>query len=425
MVSHDVRVSLDELEKSESPQSKRPASYQTILTKIKSNPDHSEQSADIDAVIESVLKESLGVAAARPLLNASIDAIKSLPASQRIESGTNALNALQPRVVSFEEQDAMLREVLADAYQESDDFFEAAKMLQGIQLDSSQRQISDKTKVVTWMRICRLYLEEDDTVNAETYLNRAKTLLYKVEDTELILSFQLSQARILDSNRKFLDASSAYHTVSFSSALDDEERMRALASAIVCAVLAPAGPSRSRTLGRLYKDERAPQLEEFGILEKMFLDRLLSPEEVDKFASKLAPHQLAKTADGSTVLAKAVTQHNLLGVSRLYQNITFEDLAVLLGLDAEKAEEYAASMLEQGQLNGRIDQIDGIIFFDGSKGRGQKVPPSSARNLREWDLRIQGITEEVERVASMLQTHAPVSLSQRFVGWSLMICRTL
>ena len=412
MTSQSVQAALGELESSEAPQSKRPANYQAILDEIVSKSEQSQKSADIDAVINSLLKESLGIAAARPLLNASIDAIKSLPVSQRIESGTNALNALQPRVVSFEEQDAMLREVLADAYQESDDFLEAAKMLQGIQLDSSQRQIPDKTKVLTWMRICRLYLEEDDTVNAETYLNRAKNLLYKVNDTELELTFQLSQARILDSNRKFLDASSAYHSFSFSGALDEEERMRALSSAIVCAVLAPAGPPRSRALGQLYKDERCPQLEEFGILEKMFLDRLLSPDEVDKFASKLAPHQLAQTADGSTVLAKAVIQHNLLGVSRLYQNVSFDELAVLLGLDAEKAEEYAANMLEQGRLSGHIDQIDGIIFFENRNGTGQKAPSTSAQNLREWDLRIQGITEEVERVASLLQTHAPVTLFQ-------------
>ena len=410
MASQAVRAALGEIENPAAPQSERPARYQALLSEIVSKSEQSQKSTDIDAVIDSILKESLGIAAARPLLNTTIDAIKLLSVSQRIESGTNALNALQPRVVSFEEQDALLREVLADAYQESDDFLEAAKMLQGIQLDSSQRQIPDKTKVMTWMRICRLYLEEDDTVNAETYLNRAKNLLYKVNDTELELTFQLSQARILDSNRKFLDASSAYHSFSFSGALDEEERMRALASAIVCAVLAPAGPPRSRALGRLYKDERSPQLEEYGILEKMFLDRLLSPDEVDKFASKLAPHQLAQTADGSTVLTKAVIQHNLLGVSRLYQNISFGELAVLLGLDAEKAEEYAANMLEQGRLNGHIDQIDGIIFFGSSSGQGQKVPSASARNLREWDLRVQGITEEVERVASLLQTHAPVAL---------------
>ena len=66
-------------------------------------------------------------------------------------------------------------------------------------------------------------------------------------------------------------------------------------------MLAPAGPQRSRVLSKLFKDERTLDLEEFGILEKMFLDRLISATEVEKFASKLDPHQLARMSDGSTV----------------------------------------------------------------------------------------------------------------------------
>ena len=240
--------------------------------------------------------------------------------------------------------------------------------------------------------------------------------MYKIESPELNLQFQLSQARILDARRRFLDASQAYHNFSFSPILEEGERHRALSSAIVCAVLAPAGPQRSRTLAKLYKDERAPQMEEYGILEKMFLDRLLSPGEVTKFADKLLPHQLAQTSDGSTVLAKAVIEHNLLSASRLYENIETGDLGALLGLDAEKAEEYAARMLEQGRLTGRIDQIDNMIFFDGREGSGERINAvqingAVRRGLRNWDYKVQGIAEEVERVASMLQSHYPVRMS--------------
>lgn len=371
-------------------------------------------STALSAFIDSILGESVGIVASRPLLASSVEAIKSITSTEaQIKVGTHALLALQTRVVSFEEQDATIREILADAYQAQEDYLDAAKMLQGIQLESSQRKISDDSKVRTWIRICRLYLEEDDTTSAESYLNRAKNLLYKVEDQELNLMFQLSQARILDSHRRFLDASQVYHNFSFSMVLDEEERTRALSSAIICAVLAPAGPQRSRTLAKLYKDERAPQVAEFGILEKMFLDRLISTLEVANFAKKLAPHQLAKLSDGSTVLAKAVTEHNLLSSSRLYNNISITELGALLGLDAEKAEEYAAHMLEQGRLSGRIDQIDGVIFFDGTEGSGERTNVGQAgtlamKDLRKWDIRVQGLTEEVERVTSMLQAQFPV-----------------
>ena len=415
MASPGIASALLELEKASTPQLDRPSRYTELLDRIVSESEPSHISSNLTAWIDSTLGDSLGIVAARPLLSSAVEAIKSISSPEaKIQVGTHALQALEPRVVSFEEQDALIREIVADAYQDQEEYVEAARMLQGIQLESSQRKISDDSKVRTWLRICRLYLEEDDTTSAESYLNRAKNLLFKVEDRELNLQFQLSQARILDARRKFLDASSAYHSFSFSLELDEEERIRALSSAIICAVLAPAGPQRSRALAKLYKDERTPQVAEFGILEKIFLDRLLSTVEVAKFADNLQPHQLAQTADGSTVLAKAVIEHNLLSASRLYNNIGVEELGVLLGLDAEKAEEYAARMLEQGRLTGRIDQIDGVIFFDGAEGSGEKTSVGQAdkevgRDLRKWDLKIQGIAEEVERVASMLQAQFPVN----------------
>ena len=414
MAYSPIKSALASLESSSTAQQDRSSAYTEILTRIKSDLGSPQVTADLSAFIDSILGENLGIVAARSLLAAAVDAIKTITSTQdRVAVGNHALQALESRVVSFEEQNALIREMLADAYQAQDDYVEAAKMLQGIQLESSQRKVSDHSKVMTWIRICRLYLEEDDTTSAESYLNRAKNLLYKVEDQELNLTFQLSQARILDSRRKFLEASQVYHSFSFSRALDEEERTRSLSSAIVCAVLAPAGPQRSRTLGKLYKDERTPQVPEFGILEKMFLDRLLSKVEVDKFADKLRPHQLAQTADGSTVLAKAVIEHNLLSASKLYNNIGVGELGVLLGLDAEKAEEYAARMLEQKRLTGRIDQIDGVIFFDGGEGSGEwsslgHANVAVAQGLKKWDAKVQGLAEEVERVASMLQTNFPV-----------------
>lgn len=413
--THSLTSALAKVEDLSTVQHDKAAGYNKILDQLKIRLEHPQIAADLSAFIDSVLGETLGIVAARPLLDSSILAIRSIPSTEaRVTVGTHALSVLEPRVGSFEEQDASIREILAEAYQAQEEYLEAAKMLQGIKLESSQRIISDESKIRTWMRICRLYLEEEDTTNAESYLNRAKNLLYKVEDPELILSFSLSQARILDARRRFLDASLGYHNFSLSTALDEEERMRGLSSAIICAVLAPAGPQRSRTLAKLYKDERAPQVAEYGILEKMFLDRLLSTAEVATFATKLAPHQLAQTADGSTVLAKAVIEHNLLSASRLYDNIGVSELGILLGLESDKAEQYAARMLEQNRLGGRIDQIDGIIFFDGADG-GQaggnqhSTTAASLNGLRKWDLRVQGLAEEVERITSLLQASFPVS----------------
>ncbi len=302
--------------------------------------------------------------------------------------------------------------MMATAHEQNEDFLEAAKVLADMPLDASQRHVSAEEKVRVWVRIVRDYLEVGDSTSAEAYLNKLKNVIYTVTDPELNLHFRLSQARILDANRIFLDASPLYHSISHSPAIAEEERLHTLGMAIKCAILAPAGPSRSRVLARLYMDERAAGLDEFSMLEKMFLDRLIAPREVDRFAQDLQPHQLARTADGSTVLTKAVVEHNLLAASRLYANIALDALGVLLGLDGDKAEETTARMIEQGRLVGRIDQIDRLIWFEGGEASGHKGSGRAevvvGKELKRWDVSVRGLTEEVQNVTNALQREFPV-----------------
>ncbi|KAI9848623.1 MAG: hypothetical protein M1838_000462 [Thelocarpon superellum] len=425
MASPQVVAELARLEPSSVSASDKANGYANLLKILLQDPSPDHLTANLRALLDSILGETVGIVAARPLLSTFVESLKAIHNSElQIDVGQHALDLLQPRVVSFEEQDASIRDIMAEAYEATDEHTAAAKVLQGIQLDSSQRMISDDEKVRVWIRIVRNYLEDDDSINAEIYLMKAKNLVYKCEDQELNLMFQLSQARILDARRRFLEACQAYHTLSFSPVVVEEERARALSSAIICAVLAPAGPQRSRTLARLYKDERGAQLPEFGILEKMFLDRLLSPDEVEKFAAGLSEHHLARTSDGSTVLRKAVVEHNLLGASRLYNDIGMWELGVLLDLPGAMAEEYAAGMIEQGRLAGHIDQIQQVVYFDGGEGSGERSSAgqtdgvghsAGARHLRLWDANVQGLAEEVERVTSLLQTGYPDFVASHLV----------
>ncbi|CBF85069.1 hypothetical protein AN1539.2 [Aspergillus nidulans FGSC A4] len=399
MPSQKIISALAEIESSASPQNKLQL-YNDLLSETVSASPEPQLADDLIYYLDSVLSEDLSIVAARPILDSFIYTLRKLSSETQIKVAQHAVNLLQSRSASVEEQDAQIREILADAYEAEEEYIAAARALQGIHIDSSQRLVSDSAKVKLWIRIVRLYLEEDDTTSAEAFLNRIKNLPSKIEDHELKLHFRLSQARIQDARRRFLDASQEYFAVSLAAGVDESDRLQALAAAIRCAVLAPAGPQRSRTLATLYKDDRATSVEEFGILEKMFLDRLLTPEEVSAFAQRLAPHQLAQTADGTTVLDKAVVEHNLVAASKLYENIKTDALGAILGLQAsgdltagEKAEAYAARMVEQGRLSGSIDQIDGIIYFESNT-------TATGRHIRQWDAGVQGLSEGVERVAT-------------------------
>ena len=62
--------------------------------------------------------------------------------------------------------------------------------------------------------------------------------------------------------------------------ISEEDLYQALTAAVTCCILASAGPQRSRVLANLYKDERCARLPLFPFLQKVFLDRILTREEV-------------------------------------------------------------------------------------------------------------------------------------------------
>lgn len=195
---------------------------------------------------------------------------------------------------------------------------------------------------------------------------------------------------------------------------------------MTCAVLAPAGPNRSRVLASLYRDERTVDLPTYNILSKMFLDHILRPAEVHHFEETLRPHQLAKIAMSSndrlassndddsladpttskrtgpaTVLDRAVMEHNLLASSKIYNNITFRGLGALLDLAPGAAETMARKMIEQGRLRGSIDQVDKLIWFEGSReeddaqgkagglGDVEEAEDTGAPFTKRWDNQIR------------------------------------
>ncbi|KAF7868458.1 hypothetical protein EAF04_004989 [Stromatinia cepivora] len=408
MVSQKTVEALQQISSSEEKQQ----GYITLLTNAQFTSTPAELPEDLIAIFDAIFVDALGIVATRSIIISFVDALKAIKSNEaKIKVGEHALSTLAEQASSFEEQNAQIRELMATAYEDDEDNLAAAKILVGIVLESSQRKVTNEEKVRCWIRITRNYLEVDDTTLAEQYLNKAKNVIYTVSDRDLNLHFQLSQARIHDARRNFLAAAQGYQDISFLPVIAEEERLHTLSMAIKCAVLAPAGPLRSRALGRLYKDERAAGLEEFGILEKMFLDRLLSPDEVSKFAEGLAQHQLAKTQDGTTVLQRAVVEHNLRAASRLYNNISFESLGDILNLDADKAEETTASMIEQGRLLGRIDQVERVIWFEGGEATGEigsgRAEGIVGMELRRWDANVQGLAEEVEKVTSELQLVYP------------------
>ena len=81
------------------------------------------------------------------------------------------------------------------------------------------------------VRIARLFLEDEDNVEAERYLNRASDLIHLVNDPKLMLAYRGAFVRVLDYKRQFLKAALKYHQMSQDPLLNDDGQMQALDSA--------------------------------------------------------------------------------------------------------------------------------------------------------------------------------------------------
>ena len=148
-------------------------------------------------------------------------------------------------------------------------------------------------------------------MQAETYHNCATSLIHSTSDCKTLLAYKLCQARISNYARKFLEAASQYHELSFVGEIDENERTLILyvyttyfmlciieieccrSVVVTCAVLVPAGPNCSRILSSLCCDEHTAELPTYSILTKMFLNHILCPIKIKEFEKMLKPYQLA------------------------------------------------------------------------------------------------------------------------------------
>jgi COP9 signalosome complex subunit 4 len=321
-------------------------------------------------------------------------ALPALPAELHKALAVRVLGEVAARAHSFEAEIIATRLGLARVYEAELEWTMAAQALAEIPFDGVSRVLTDAFRVEQYVKIARYYIEDDNPVDADRYCVRSAMLMQNCVDAGVKLMHKVSVARLLDSKRKFEDAAMKYYQLSQvapgkygDSEIGDADAAQALNFAVTCAILAPAGPRRSRVLAILYNDERARDLDVFPMLDNIRMGRLLRPEQVEAFRPTLRPHQVAVDAEGVTVLDRAVTEHNLLVASQLYANIRFEELGALLGVSPEKAEEVCQTMAYEGRMGARLDQVEGIVEFEASGTRSE---------LTRWDGQIEDICAAVD-----------------------------
>jgi COP9 signalosome complex subunit 4 len=329
---------------------------------------------------------------------------------------TNALGHLPATVEQA--ADNTLRQQLFEymVSQDDPDYAGAARILGGMRMEGSEGDVPPNIYYMTpaartdvFVKIAECFLAEDEISESDAAVQKAGQVVANIPDKEqhtaLILRYKSTYARVLDANRKFLQAAQRYHELSQSATdlIDADDLLNMLGRAATCAVLAPSGPQRQRVLGHIYKDTRLQQLNSLDdfqthstILKKMYTHQVLRPEELTKFEATLADHQKAIMGDGLTIMERGVVEHNMIAVSNLYRSIYMKELARILGVDPRKAEKIASSMILEGALHGSIDQVEGLLEFEPEESPEQ----SWDRSITSWCIELNLVSDAVKVASS-------------------------
>ena len=375
-----------------------------LLTELMDSEAHNQ----LPIVLNKILAESVPVQIMKAAVLQFATSINTLKGEPFETIACYAVSAIKNHIMSFDDADHLLRQALFDHFLRLEQFKEGAQMLAGVNVEN----FSDDEKSELYVKCAEAFLEDDETVDAEVFLNKASSSIQTVTDVALLLRYRATYARVLDANRKFVEAAMRYYELSNTTYAEvvQEDLLELLGKAVTCAVLGKTGAQRSRVLGLLYKDERIHSLEHTSsrtyashaaVLQKMYTEQILRREELATFEASLAAHQKAMTSDGFTIPEKAVIEHNMLATGKIYDNITFTELGNILRLDAARAEKVAARMIVEDRLKASIDQTEGLLIFG-----------ADASALRSWDERIKEVCSDVGELVDTVNASYPTLVAQ-------------
>ncbi|KAL3917913.1 MAG: hypothetical protein SGILL_004487, partial [Bacillariaceae sp.] len=149
---------------------------------------------------------------------------QSFTSTQMMDVFLEALNHLPTTPVEGA-ADNRLRQMIFDyKVNKESDFAAAARVLSGMRMEDDQNSVyyfTPAQKCDVYVKISECFLEEDEIAESDSAVTKAGTVVESItnpdEHLALILRYKSTYARVLDSNRKFLQAAGRYYDLSQSS----------------------------------------------------------------------------------------------------------------------------------------------------------------------------------------------------------------
>ncbi|KAJ1951838.1 COP9 signalosome complex subunit 4, partial [Linderina pennispora] len=206
-----------------------PAIRQFLEHKLKASAStESEQHELLIGIVDACLSPQVTTANARvtlmELVELAMDEKSKVTAETKQAVFQYILSKIQQRLSEFEDVIFRTRIRLSKVYESEEEWTKAAAELQSLPFDQAQRSYDPDFRFTQYVATMRLYLEAEDPTMAIAALQRATPLQTLVTDKLQIMLFRLSQARIFDSEHKYIEAANLYQTVAQSDDLAFDQR---------------------------------------------------------------------------------------------------------------------------------------------------------------------------------------------------------
>ena len=87
----------------------------------------------------------------------------------------------------------------------------------------------------------------------------------------------------------------------------------------------------------------------------MFMGKIIKKPDAKAFEDSLQDHQKTVSSEGYSVLGKALLEHNIEVISKIYKNISFDELGRFLEITPVQAETIIAQMVSENRIKATLD----------------------------------------------------------------------
>jgi len=120
--------------------------------------------------------------------------------------------------------------------------------------------------------------------------------------------------------------------------------------------------------------------------------KLINPEESNKFLINCPFNVNFTNEEKGKTLDKAIFEHNLISLSKIYDSISFYTLESFLMCDINKILNYTFKMIIDNKIRAHIDEINEFIVFE--------AEPS---NSSMFDMQIQNFCLKVLQITEYMR----------------------